>query len=237
MFIVRKLIFTAIILVGLFVGAGVLLEGVTERQLSTGIARTFDLETRPTVEIDSFPFLLRVLQGRFPSVVVEARDVPFEGLDVALFKVDMRGVKADLDVLLRSDQFDLRVEQGTGSARITEDAINAFLSEEDIRVHVTLRPDGGVFVRADRNVAGRTRRFEATGSLALKARTLTFRPTRVTVDGQPATGAIGTRARRDTTFSVEIPRLPGAIVPSTVDVADGVMTLVADLDGYTLKLA
>jgi len=236
MFIVRKLVFLAVLLIAMFLGASVLLESVTESQLSSGIARTFDLDARPTVQLDSFPFLLRVFQGRIPAVKVEARDVVFEGLDVAAFVVDMRGVKADLDVLLRSDRFDLHVEQGTGSARITEDAINSFLAEEEIKVHVTFRPDQSVHVRADRTVSGRTRRFEATGPLSLNGRTLSFKPTRVMVDGQTPSASLAARARRDTTFSVEIPRLPGKIVPSYITITDGVMTLVADLDGYVLRL-
>ena len=236
MFVFRRLITLAVLLVAIFLGASVLLENVTEGQMSTGIARTFDLERRPTVAIDAFPFLLRVFQGRIPGVRVEARDVVFEGLDVAALTVDMHGVRADLDVLIRSDRFDLHVETGTGSARVTEDAINKFLAEDDEKVHVTLRPDGRVFVRADRTIGGRTRRFEATGPLRLSGRTLTFKPTTVRVDGQTPPAALEERGRRETTFSVEIPKLPGGIVPSTVTVRAGEMALVADLKGYTLVL-
>lgn len=236
MFIIRKLVFLAVLLVAVFLGAGVLLENVAEGQLARGIARTFDLDVRPTVQIDAFPFLLRVFQGRLPRVTVEARDVTFEGLEVAGLTVDMHDVKADLDVLLNSDRFDLRVADGTASARITEDAINSFLAEEDVKVHVTLRPDGRVFVRADRTVGGRTRRFEATGRLSLDGRTLSFKPGSVRVDGQTATASQETRARRETTFSVEIPKLPGNILPSEVNVNAGEMALVAGLEGYTLRL-
>ena len=236
MFIIRKLVFLAVFLVAVFIGASILLENVTEGQLSTGIARTFDLRVRPTVQIESFPFLLRIFQGRLPRVTVESRDLTFEGLEVASLMIDMRGVRADLDVLVRSDRFDLHVEQGTGSARITEEDINAFLEDEDVDVHVTFRADQRVFVRADRTVAGRRRRFEATGSLSLNGRTLSFKPTTVRVDGQTPPASLAARARRDTTFSVEIPKLPGSIVPSEVTVTAGVMTLVADLDGYVLRL-
>ena len=237
MFIIRRLVVLAIFLVAVFIGASVVLENVTESQMSTGIARTFDLEARPTVQIDAFPFLLRVFQGRIPGITIVARDVTFEGLDVSRFTVDMRGVKADLDVLLRSDRFDLHVDQGTGSARITEQAINAFLADQGDDVHVTLRPDGSVHVRVDRVVGGRSRRFEATGPLSLSGRTLTFKPNRVTVDGQTPPEALAARARRETTFSVEIPKLPGGILPKDVAVEDGVMTLVANLNGYVLRLS
>ncbi len=236
MFMIRRLVLLAVVLVAIFLGASVLLENVVESQMSTGIARTFGLERRPTVEIDSFPFLLRVFQGRIPGIRVEVRDATFEGLDVATLTIEMHGIRADLDVLIRSDRFDLHVENGTGAARVTEDAINSFLADEDVGVHVTLRPDGRVFVRADRTVGGRPRRFEAIGPLSLNGRTLSFKPTTVRVDGQTAPASLAARARRETTFSVDIPKLPGRIVPSEVIVTGGELTLEADLKGYTLQL-
>ncbi len=236
MFFLRPFVILAVLILAIFLGASVVLENVVESQLSTGIGRTLDLETRPAVQLDSFPFLLRVVQGRIPRVTVEARDFTLEGLEIAQLSVDMHGVRADLDVLIRSDRFDLSVEQGDGSARITEDAINAFLKDEDVRARVTLRPDGTVFVRVDRVVGGRSRRFEATGRLSLSGRTLAFKPSRVTVDGAPPPSSLAARARRETTFSVEIPKLPGNILPSEVVVTQGEMILVADLKGYVLKL-
>lgn len=236
MFLIRRLFLLAALLVGIFLGASVILESVTESQLSTGIGRTFGLDVRPTVQLDSFPFLLRVFQGRIPGITIEARDATFEGLEVAGLKLDMTGVRADLDVLIRSDRFDLHVEEGTGSARITQDAINAFLADEDVDVEVELRPDGRVFVRADGVVGGRTRRFGAFGRLSLSGRTLSFRPSTVFLDGEPAPASLAPRARRETTFSADIPKLPGNIVPSQVFVTAGEMTLAADLERYTLRL-
>lgn len=236
MFLIRKLVIFAVLVVGLFLGASVLLENVAESQLSTGVGRTLNLETRPDVQLDAFPFLWRVFQGRIPRARVEARDFTIEGLDIAQLTIDMHGVRANLDVLIRSDRFDLSVEEGDGSARITEDAINAFLQDEGERARVTLRPDGMAFVRVDRVVSGRSRRFEATGRLSLSGRTLAFKPSRVTVDGSPPSSSLAPRARRETTFSVEIPKLPGNILPSEVVVTQGELSLVADLKGYVLKL-
>jgi LmeA-like phospholipid-binding len=236
MFIIRRLVTTIVLLVAVFLGASVLLENIAESQLATGAARTLHLTARPTVQIDAFPILYRVIQGRIPRIDVEARDFTVQGLDVAQLSVDMRGVHTNLDVLIRSDRFDLRVDRGQAAARITEDSINEFLSDQGARVRTTLRADGTVFVRADRSVAGRSHRFEATGRLALSGRTLSFKPSRVLVDGEPPPRALAARARRETTFSVEIPKLPGKIVPSTVAVATGELNLVADLSGYTLQL-
>jgi hypothetical protein len=237
MFLIRRLVTSVVLLVAVFLGASVLLENVAESQLSTGVARTLHLSARPTVQIDAFPILYRVIQGRIPRIDIEARDFTVQGLDVAQLSIDMRGVRADLDVLIRSDRFDLHVEKGDGSARITEDAINEFIAHEGVRARVTLRADDTVFVRVDRSVGGRAHRFEATGRLSLNGRTLSFKPSRVSVDGAPAPSVLAARARRETTFSVEIPKLPGNILPSTVAVSKGELSLVADLSGYTLPLS
>lgn len=238
MFIFRKLFFFALVLVGVFLGASVVLESFAESQLGTGVGHALGLQSRPTVRINAFPIIYRVLQGTIPEVSVEAHDFVISHLEVAELDIDMRNVHADLDVLIRSDRFDLLVEKGEGSARVTEDAVNAYLVFQKIDVHVTFKPDGTTFVRADRSVGGRTRRFEATGRLSLDVRKLIFKPTKVTVDGRSnSPAALLARARSATSFSVELPKLPGNILPSEVVVTQGQVTLVAQLKDYTLKLA
>jgi hypothetical protein len=238
MFIFRKLFFLALVLVGVFLGASVVLESFAESQLSTGVGHALGLQSRPTVKISAFPIIYRVMQGTIPEVSVEAHDVVIAHLEIAEFDIDMHNVHADLDVLIRSDRFDLLVENGEGSARVTEDAVNAYLVFQKVDVHVTFKPDGTVFVRADRSVGGRTRRFEATGRLSLDVRTLIFKPAKVTVDGQSnSPAALLARARSATSFSVQLPKLPGNILPSEVVVTQGQVTLVAQLKDYTLKLA
>jgi DUF2993 family protein len=235
MFIVRKLVVALVVLVGIFLGGSAVLESFAESQLSTGVGRTLGLDTRPAVEIDAFPILLRVVQGRIPRILIDAHDVTIEKLDIAELSIEMLGVRANIDVLISSDRFDLSVEHGTGSARIGEDSVNAFLKSQGRNVHVTFRPDGSVFVRADRVVGGKARRFEAKGKLSLDARKLIFTPSSVTVDGRSA-GALTAQARRETAFGVTIPKLPGEILPRQILVADGEVTLVAKLNGYVLRL-
>jgi DUF2993 family protein len=238
MFIFRKLFFLALVLVAVFLGASVVLESFAESQMSTGVGRALGLRSRPTVQIDAFPILYRIMQGTIPTVDVVARDVVLQHLEIAEIDMDMQNVHADVGVLIRSDRFDLLVEKGTGSARISEDAVNAYLVYQKVDAHVTFRPDGTVFVRADRVVAGRTRRFEATGTLRLDVRKLIFKPVKVLVDGQSTSVAsLAARARAATAFSVELPKLPGNILPSEVDVTTGQMTLVANLRNYVLRLA
>lgn len=236
MFIVRRIMVLAAFLVALLLGGSYVLESFAEGQLSNGVATTLRLQTRPTVQIDAFPIIVRVVQGRIPRILIQQRDFTLEGLEITELSIDMRGVRADLDVLIRSDRFDLSSDQGEGAARISEDAINAFMKRAKVNARATLRADGTVFVRADRVIAGRTRRFEATGKLALGGRTLSFKPSRVTVDGTAGSPSLAARARRETTFSMEIPKLPARLLPSEVVVTKGELSLVADLEGYELML-
>jgi len=215
----------------------VILESFAESQLSSGVARTLGLEARPTVEIDAFPIIWRVIQGRIPRIYIVAHDTVIEKLEIKELTIEMMGVHASLDVLIRSDQFDLSVEHGAAAATITEDAANAFIKSQGRNVHVTFRPDGTVFARADRSVGGKTRRFEATEKLSLDARTLSFTPSKVTIDGQPPPPGLAATARKDTTFSVELPKLPGNILPSRISVTDGQVTLIASLERYVLRLS
>jgi DUF2993 family protein len=178
----------------------------------------------------------RVVQGRIPEIIVSAHDIEIQQLEIAELLIDMHGVHADLDVLIRSDRFDLKVDKGDGSARITEDAVNDYLKRQREDVHVTFRPDGSVFARADRVVSGRKRRFEASGKLAIAGRTLSFKPARVTMDGSPPPSSVVPTAKRETAFSVQIPKLPGNILPTEVIVTDAEVRLVASLEGYVLKL-
>lgn len=236
MFIIRRLLFILAIPVLLFLGGSALIESFAESQLSNGMRSTLDLRTRPSVQIEAFPILYRVIQGRIPRVRVDARTVVIEGLEIAELSMDMEGVEASLDVLVRQNKFDLTVDRGSGVARVTEGSINSFLAREKVDAVATLREDGQVSVTNQEVIGGKRHTFEATGSLTLGARVLTFKPTRFTMDGKTVPSSLRARARRETTFSVEIPKLPAGIQPTEVQVKKGELSLVANFDGFVLKV-
>lgn len=236
MFIIRRLLYFIAIPVGLFLGGSAIVESFAEGQLANGMRTTLDLKERPSVQIEAFPIFLRIAQGRIPRVTVEAHDVVIEGLKIAEISMEMEGVEASLDVLIRRNKFDLTVERGNGFARITEGSINAFLERERIDAVTTLRADGFVNVVSTGVIAGTRHRFGATGTLSLGAGRLTFKPTRFTMDGAPVPKAFVSLARKETTFTVDIPELPAGILPSRVAVTQGELKLVASLEGFVLKV-
>lgn len=236
MFILKRLLAPFVFLIALALGGSALLETFAESQLSGGMRTTLGLRTRPSVQIEAFPILYRIVQGRIPRVLVEAKDFVIEDLAIDTLVVDMRGVEASLDVLVRQNRFDLTVEDGDAVATIGERSINSFLAKRRKDVAVTLRADGTVLVRADEVVSGRSRRFEAVGTVTLGGRTLTFKARSFTVDGRPPPSSLVSRARTETAFSVEIPKLPAGIVPTEVNVSTGRVRLVATLAGYVLRV-
>ena len=236
MFLIRRLLFIAAIPVLLFLGGSAVIEAFAESQLSNGMRTTLGLKERPSIQIEAFPILLRIFQGRIPRVTVDARTVVVEGLEIDRLSMDMEGVEASLDVLVRQNRFDLTVDRGTGTASITEKSLNAFLSRENVDVTVTMNGDGTLTATTDEIVGGSRHRFAATGAVSLGGRVLTFKPVRITMDGEPVPAAQRARARRETTFSVEIPKLPAGIVPGSVVVRQDALDLVATFDGYVLKV-
>lgn len=236
MFIIRRVVFILAIPAILFFVGSIVVESFAESQLSNGMRSTLDLRERPTVQIDAFPILYRVFQGEIPRVRVEAERFVVGGLEIAELSMDMRGVETSLGTLVRQNRFDLTIQQGSASARVTQASINGFLSREKVDAVVTLRPDGLVTVVNDEVIAGTRHRFAATGRVGLEARVLRFRPERITMDGAPVPGALRSRAQRETTFSVEIPKLPVNILPTEVVVREGQLVLVASLDKFVLQV-
>lgn len=236
MFVVRRIIYWLAIPIGLFILASVVAESFAESQLASGMRSTLDLKEKPEVQIEAFPILYRVFQGRIPRVRVEADTFTVDGLEIAELALDMEGVKTSVGTLIRQNRFDLTVEEGSASARITQVAVNAFLQREKVDAVVMLREDGLVTVVNDEVIAGTRHRFAATGPLSLGGRRLTFKPTRFTMDGAPVPAALRTRARRETTFSVEIPKLPVNILPTEVAVREGELSLVAVLSDTTIQV-
>lgn len=236
MFIFRRLLYFIAIPVGLFLGGSAIVESFAEGQLANGMKTTFDLKEKPEVQIEAFPIFLRIAQGRIPRVTVEADTVTVEGLDIAEIFMDMEGVEASLDVLVRQNKFDLTVEHGSGFARITQGSINSFIEREKIDAVTTLRADGSVNVVSSGVVAGTRHRFGATGTMSLGAGKLTFKPTRFTMDGAPVPRALVSLARRETSFTVDIPELPAGILPNQVLVSQGELKLVASLENFVLKV-
>lgn len=206
-----------------------------ESKAAERIQREFDLSARPTVEIDGFPILLRIVQGRIPRVTIDGRDFAIQGLEVAHFRVSVEGLKASLSAL-RQGVRTVRVEGGEAFAEVTQDAVNAYLERQQERGRVTFT-EGETRIRARATYGGRPHDLLASGTLEVDGEFLVFTATSVTMDGDPPPSALRDRTRRDASFRVPLPELPGGVRARRIVVRSGLARLEAAFGALTLDLS
>lgn len=228
--ILRRLLVLAVLLGGLFVGANIVIENIAEGALATGAQRAFELPARPEVDIKGFPILLRLLSGEVPRVSLRASAVPLgDRLTARTVTIEMEAL--DASNVLSGDDLRFTVGRGHALAEVTEDALNDFLREsgEDVRVSLL---DGSVRGRASAVIGGRKRTIRARGALRLRRGEISFTPRSVTVDGEEPPSTVEERARREASFRLRLPELPGGAAVAALQVKEDLLRLSADLAGF-----
>jgi hypothetical protein len=142
----RKVLVAFGILVLLLVGADFGLRALGQYWVSGQLQDSFELDQRPSVSLGGFPFLPRLVTGRFPLVSVQAEGTlrtgrfPLSAVDLAL-----QDVRFPPDQLLFGNKATIRAESGSGSAILTEQQINrAFPATVPITIRLS---DGRVHIR------------------------------------------------------------------------------------------
>jgi len=132
-----------VVLVGADFGLRALAQHLVAGQLESSLR----LEERPSVSLGGFPFLPKLVTGRFPSVAVESRSAR-QGSEFPMATVDLtlRDVRFPPDQLLFGNKATIRAAGGSGTATLTEQDINrAFPASIPISVRLV---DGKVEIRA-----------------------------------------------------------------------------------------
>lgn len=144
------------LLAGLLVAADVAARSAAESQIRDRVVIAAGPAGETTAQIDSFPFLVRLLTaGDVSRIRVSATDVTVEDLTLARVALDLRGVTLDRDRLLSDQKVVLTaLDRGTATAEVTADQ----LSE---RLGVTVTLEAG---RARVRIAGQT--VTATASIS-----------------------------------------------------------------------
>jgi hypothetical protein len=231
--ILKRVVITLVILAALAAGGDVWLTNTAERKAGEQLQKEFDLSARPVVHIQGFPLLLRILQGKIPGVTIDGRKIEVQGLLIDRFHVEVEGLDASLSDL-RGGVRNVRVGGGEASAEITQDAANAYLESQKERARVTFG-DGTTRIRTRQPYGGHTYTLEATGDLEIDGQELVFTAKSVTMDGKPPPALLAARARRDASFRVKLPALPGGIRARRVVVQRGVARLEAEFGATSLK--
>jgi LmeA-like phospholipid-binding len=123
------------------VGADLGLRALAQYWIAGQIQTSFELRHRPSVSLGGFPFLPRLITGKFPVVRVQSRGTvkmgrfPLSGVDLTL-----RQVRFPADQLLFGNKATIRAEGGSGTVTLTEDDINRAFPAT---VPVTIQLRGG----------------------------------------------------------------------------------------------
>jgi hypothetical protein len=234
--LVRRLLFTALVLGGLFVFGNYYLTNQAEKRIGDAIEHTFNID-RVEVSIDDFPLVAHIFSGSIEHVTVTAHDVKLKGLHFASMRVNLRRLKLD-GGLLGSGKLAVSVGHGVMSATTTTADIDAYLADHDQNATVELHPDQ-VVVRAVRTFAGARHHLVAGGRFELDRakQVLRFVPLTVRVDGSKPPAALEAEAKRQATITITIPKLPIDIKADSVSTKEGAATVSADFRDRTLKIA
>ena len=226
----RRLLVTAAILGGLFVGANVVAERVAEDRLAIAAQKELKTPTRPTASLD-FPVLLDVIRGRLPRVVLDGRDAKLEDLAVAEVHIVLEGVASPFDAIVKNAA--LHVASGSITASVTQKAINDLLAERDENVTVEVR-DG--LVVAHGKVGSCPVRAEGVPRLEKSA--LVFRPAKTpTTTCKVTASQFANQALIEaTTFRLELPDLPGGVAIGRSEYHAGALSLVASIENASIDL-
>ncbi|HEX9712445.1 MAG TPA: DUF2993 domain-containing protein [Actinomycetota bacterium] len=236
-FLLRRLLIPVLVLALLFFGGNALIQGIAEDRIAQAAQTSFDLNEEPIVELEGFPMLVRVFSGALPGMSFRAGNVDIEGLRFREVVVRMRDIKAQ-GGLLRSAELEVSIGRAEVRGEATDAAVSAFLEEQGERATIEFHDNRRATVRTTGNFGGAQRRIVAQGKVELleAKQQLRFTPEQLTVDGDPPPAAFRDAARRRSTITVAIPRLPGGFRVTILQTAEGTVAFAALLENFEFPI-
>jgi hypothetical protein len=209
----RKALVALGIAVLVVVGADFGLRALAQYWVSGQIQSSFRLEHRPSVTLEGFPFLPRLVSGRFPSATVRSKGAVESGrFPVSALDLTLNQVRFPPDQLLFGNKATIRAASGEGTMTLTEGEINrAFPATIPVTVRLV---DGKVWIRSP-NLQG-----TAEARLRVSDNRLTLTPVQgslpvevrvalpVLVQGLTYTGVQIRGSRALVSFRLSKPRIP-----------------------------
>lgn len=166
----RKTLILLAMLVLLLVVADFGLRSLAQERVSRELEESLDLSTAPSVSLGGFPFLPKLLSGRFPEVSVRARDIVSEGVSIHGVRLSLREVTFSPRDLVSGRRPHIHVLHGEGTANMTGGDITAALREGGLPVDVRLE-SGRAIVGAAAILPG-----EIEASLSLRGGSIVLTP-------------------------------------------------------------
>ncbi len=143
----RKALIAVGVVVALLVGADLGLHALAQYWIAGQLRSSFGLEQRPSVSMGGFPFIPKLVTGRFRSVTVESNGSSKTGrFPVSAVVVTLRDVKFPPDQLLLGNKATIKARSGVGTVTLSEQDINrAFPATIPVTIRLVA---GKVYVRA-----------------------------------------------------------------------------------------
>ncbi len=142
----RKALIALGIFVALLVGADLGLRALAQYWIAGQLRSSFGLQRRPSVSLGGFPFLPKLVTGRFHTVTVESnRSVRADRFPVSAMDLTLRDVRFPPDQLLFGNKATIKARSGAGTVTLSEQDVNRAFPAT---IPVTIRLAAGkVYVR------------------------------------------------------------------------------------------
>jgi hypothetical protein len=137
--VVRRIVITLAVLLGLLVIADFAAAAVFENEVSKRTRAQFDLADDPSVKVGGFSFLIQAVSGEYDHVTVDARGVPVQNTlrDVEVH-ADLYDVRAPLGDLLSGSTQNVTIREVEGQVRIKASDVTRAITEQENEVFRTL---------------------------------------------------------------------------------------------------
>ena len=150
--LVRRLVISALVLLGMLVLTDRLSVAAAQRNVATRIQDAEHLSDRPEVHIGGFPFLTQLVSGHYDDVDVTVHGLRAGPLPVDRLTAHLSGVDVSLGQVLRQRVGAIPTDRTSAEVLLRYADLNRFVAAE----HVRLGPGGGgrLHVTASAQVAG-----------------------------------------------------------------------------------
>ncbi len=205
-----------LIIIGIIASAVVLVDifakGVAERAVASSLEQSLELEEQPQVAIDGFPFIVNLLKGVLPEVTLDA-----EGLGEGRIRFDsatltLENVRFEAGTLISGDPGAIEIGGGRGSAQMSDRTLTRALKREGADIVVA-------FIDGSVQLTSPSTGIEGEGQLSVEGSSLVL-----TSDALPGS------------FSINLPEIAGGITYRSVEVGNGLATLIVGLSRGTFEL-
>ena len=250
----RKLVVSALIVVGLAVAADFGAATVAEYTLAQQLRERLALASDPSVRINGVPFLTQALAGRYSAIDIRATGLAVDPLRDVAVEATLHDVDAPLSEVIAGDVQSVRAARVDGQVRIKDSDLGRAIGIEDLRIQQPsdkeikeLLPTGtqlggqaAIRMVATTDLA--SRRIEIIGIGVIE---LTGDLVRITImDVRLARDDVGTanlpreiRQLLLTTLSTDVKpgRLPFAVTPTGVSVETGSLIVAGTASNVSVR--